>query len=225
MTAIASGLALILWCAWLVLVFTAYATDPVLTASTKTTVLALGLTAVLVSLGLGLVFNRWVDKTFAADAGFSHWKEHSEYNYNCYRIVVVISALTVPLFRILYSRFFNRANFSCYFIEGAELLRISNYFTFAFILFCILPLIFVCGYIIYIKQTYDQTLIYGIDVLLLSLALLLFLFIDMASKGSDYFNRMIEDQPYLKRLKYNNLEQSASCIRFLGEDDKAGYHS
>lgn len=89
----------------------------------------------------------------------------------------------MPFFRMLYSRFFNRPNFCCFFLDGAELLLGSNWFTFGFIVFSLLPLVFVCGYIIYIKQFYDQTLIFSIDTLLLSLALLLFLIIDIASKG------------------------------------------
>lgn len=126
---------------------------------------------------------------------------------------------------MLYSRFFNRPNFSCFFLDGAELLLGSNWFTLGFIVFSLLPLIFVCGYLIYIKQYYDQTLIYSIDTLLLSLALLLFLIIDIASKGQDFFDQMMEEQPYLRRVKYNELNQSGSCLRFFGDDEKPVYHT
>ena len=83
---------------------------------------------------------------------------------------------------MIYSRIFCRNNFSSFFLNGAELFLGSNYFTAAFLLFSILPLIFCCAYLVYLKQTYDQTLIYAIDTLILSLILILYLIIDMASK-------------------------------------------
>ena len=92
-------------------------------------------------------------------------------------------------------------------------------------LFCILPVIFCCGFLIYLKQTYDQTLIYSIDTLILSLLLILFLVIDMASKDEHYFDEMLEEQPYLKRLKYKNLDGSFSALRFLDENNNPIYRS
>jgi hypothetical protein len=88
-----------------------------------------------------------------------------------------------------------------------------------------MPLVFCCGYLIYIKQSYDQTLIFSIDTLLLSLTLLLLLIIDVASKDDSFFDEMLEEQPYLKRLKYNNLDQSLSCLRFLDENNNPIYRS
>lgn len=116
---------------------------------------------------------------------------------------------------MIYSRFFCRNNFSAFFLNGGDLFLGSNWFTVGYILFSLLPLIFCCGYLIYLKQTYDQTLIYSIDTLLLSLTLLLLLIIDMASKDESFFDEMMEEQPYLKRLKYKNLDGSMSCLRFL----------
>ena len=109
----------------------------------------------------------------------------------------------MPFFRLVYSRFFNRNNFSCFFLEGWELLVGSNWFTAVFIVFSGLPLVFVCGYLIYLKQSYDQTLIYSIDTLILNLFQILFLIIDIANKDEQFFEQMMEEQPYLRRLKYD----------------------
>ena len=118
-TSIASGLALILWFAWMILILTAATSDKALSASSKTTVLGAGMTGIMFSLGLGLAYNIWVKKNFNLDPGFSHWLDHNKYNFNSYRIIFALSCLTMPFFRMIYSRFFNRQNFSCYFIEGA----------------------------------------------------------------------------------------------------------
>ncbi len=61
------------------------------------------------------------------------------------------------------------------------------YFTIGFVMTAELPLIFVCGYLIYVKQIYDQTLINSIDCLLLSLLHLLLMVLDTAGKDQDYF--------------------------------------
>ena len=137
---------------------------------------------VVCSLVLGIVFNVWVKKTFMYDSGFDHWRDRSHYNVYSYRVIAVMSGLSLPFFRMIYSRIFCRNNFSAFFLNGAELFLGSNWFTAGFILFSIMPLVFCCGYLIYLKQTYDQALIYSIDTLLLSLTLLLLLIIDMASK-------------------------------------------
>jgi hypothetical protein len=213
-TSAAAGLALILWCSWLVLVFSTATADRTLDASQRNTVVGVGLAGILCSLMLGIAFNVWFRRTLALDSGFEHWKDRSQYNLYSYRVVAVVTGLTMPFFRMVYGRFFSRNNFSCFFLEGEELLLGSNWFSLAFILFSLLPLIFCCGFLIFLKQSYDQTLIYSIDTLLLSLALLLLLIIDIASKGDDFFEDMLEEQPYLKRLKYNHLEQP-SCLRFL----------
>jgi len=147
---------------------------------------------VLCSLILGIVFNVWVKRNFVYDSGFDHWKERNQYNLYSYRIIAVLSGLTLPFFRMVYSRFFCRNNFSAFFINGADLFLGTNWFTAGFILFSILPLIFCCGYLIYLKQNYDQTLIYSIDTLLLSLVLLLLLIIDISSKDESFFDEMID---------------------------------
>lgn len=72
-TSIASGLALILWFAWMILIFTASNSDKALSTSSKTTVLGVGMTGVLCSLCLGLAFNISVKKNFVLDSGFIHW--------------------------------------------------------------------------------------------------------------------------------------------------------
>lgn len=115
-TSIASGLALILWFAWIVLIFTASSSDKALSTSAKTTVLGVGMTGVVCSLILGIVYNTSIKKTFNEDPGFINWMEHNKYNLNCYRIIFGLSCLTMPFFRMIYSRIFNRKNFSCFFI-------------------------------------------------------------------------------------------------------------
>ena len=191
-TSIAGGLALILWCSWIVLVFTAGMNDLVLEESQKSTIMGVGLTGIVCSLILGLVFNCWIRKTFELDSGFDHWKERNNYNTYSYRVIVVFSSLTMPFFRMIYCRIFLRNNFSSFFLNGADLFLGSNWFTLAFMLFSILPLIFCCGYLIFLKQTFDQTLVYSIDTLILSLILILFLVIDMASKDASFFDEMLD---------------------------------
>jgi hypothetical protein len=64
------------------------------------------------------------------------------------------------------------------------------------------PMLFVCGYVIYLESTYSQILLSAIDALILTILLLLLLILDIAGKDPDYFDRMIEDQPYLKHFRY-----------------------
>lgn len=66
---------------------------------------------------------------------------------------------------------------------------------------------------IYIKPAYDQTLISSVDSLLLDIFLVIFLIIDTHSKDESFFDAMIENQPYLKKLKYDELNHSLSSIR------------
>ena len=115
-TSAASVMALILWFAWLVLIFTVATTDESLSATSKTAVLGVGMAGILCSLGLGIAYNVWIKRSFNLDPGFSHWLDHNKYNLNCYRIIVCLSCLTMPFFRMIYSRFFNRKNFSCFFL-------------------------------------------------------------------------------------------------------------
>lgn len=63
-------------------------------------------------------------------------------------------------------------------------------------------MIFICGYVIYLESTYSQTLLSAIDCLILSILLLLLLILDIVGKDSNYFDTMIEDQPYLKHFRY-----------------------
>lgn len=186
-TCLAGGLALILWFSWVILIFSSYTSDASLKDSQKSMVFGVGVTGIVSSLLMGIVFVVWLKKKFGLDSGFLHWKERTEYNSYSFRIVSFFSILTMPFFRILYSRFFNRNNFSCFFLDGWELLLGSNWFTGSYILFSALPLVFVCGYLIYLKQSYDQTLIFSIDTLILSLVLILLLIIDVASKGEEFF--------------------------------------
>lgn len=76
-TALAAGLALILWSSWVILVFGTYSSDINLEASTKTLVLGVGLAGIMISLGLGIGFNFWLKRAFGFDAGLLAWKERS----------------------------------------------------------------------------------------------------------------------------------------------------
>ena len=187
--------------------------------------MGVGLTGIICSLILGLMFNCWIKKTFELDSGFDHWKERNNYNLYSYRVIVVFSSLTMPFFRMIYSRIFLRNNFSSFFLNGADLFLGTNWFTLAYILFSMLPLIFCCGYLIFLKQTFDQTLVYSIDTLILSLVLIMFLVIDMASKDDSFFDQMLDEQPYLRRLKYNHLDGSMSALRFLDQNNNPIYRS
>jgi hypothetical protein len=80
-------------------------------------------------------------------------------------------------------------------------------------------MIFICAFIIYIKRAYDQTLVSSIDALLLSIATIIFMIIDGATKGEDYFDQMLEDLPYLKKKKYNDLESSIGSLLSYQEED------
>lgn len=186
-TALAAGLALVLWFSWMVLTFGAYSTDSSLSTSAKQIVLGVGLAGILCSLGLGIGFNIGLRRGFGLDAGFVHWRERTEFNTYTYRVLSFLSLLSMPIFRLLYSRFFNLPNFSGFFLSGVEMLLLTNRFTFLYIFFSLLPFVFNCGFLIYIKQSYDQSLIYAIDTLILSLFLLLFLVIDVVGKGEKFF--------------------------------------
>lgn len=99
-----------------------------------------------------------------------------------------MTLFSFPSFRLAYGRFFNRAYFSCFLVKGGDLLSASAKFAFIYVLLCIFPLIYVSAYVIYIKQQYDQTLIYSIDALLLNIILLILLIIDTNSKDETFFN-------------------------------------
>ena len=118
-TGLAAGLSVILWCSWLVLIFTAAGNDINLESGQKSTIAGVGMMGVVCSLILGIVFNVWVKRTFVYDSGFDHWKERNQYNLYSYRVIAVVSGLTLPFFRMSYSRFFCRNNFSAFFINGA----------------------------------------------------------------------------------------------------------
>ena len=117
-TSIAGGLALILWFSWLILIFTAGTNDLVLTDGQKSTVMGVGLTGVICSLILGVIFACWIRKNFEFDSGFDHWKDRNNYNMYSYRIIMFFTCLTLPFFRMIYSRIFLRNNFSSFFLNG-----------------------------------------------------------------------------------------------------------
>jgi len=184
-------------------VFSSYGSDIKLLPDQKNVILGMGVTGIVVMTITGISFNCWLKKTFRLDHGFNEWASHSEYNLNTYKVLVLLSLFSFPAFRLIYSRFFKRNNFSCFFVKGGELLSASNWLAFLVILASIFPLIGVSSFIIYIKQTYDQSLIFAIDVLVLSLLEILFLIMDMAGKDEDFFDCMLDGQNYLKRLKYD----------------------
>lgn len=93
-----------------------------------------------------------------------------------------------PCFRLIYSRLFNSSSLSCFFLKGGELLSGSGKFAFLYVVTCLFPLLFVSGYVIYIKQLYDQTLISAIDSLLLDIFLVILIIIDTHSKDESFFD-------------------------------------
>ena len=126
---------------------------------------------------------------------------------------------------MLYCRFFTRNELSAFFVKGAELLNASAKFAFLHTLLCLFPMLFVSGYVVYIKRQYDQTLINAIDSLLLDILLAILLIIDTNSKDDSYFAQMIEDQPYLKKFAYDELNHSLSSLRDFDEAKKQRHHS
>lgn len=86
-------------------------------------------------------------------------------------------------------------------------------------------MLFVSGYVVYIKRQYDQTLINAIDSLLLNILLAILLIIDTNSKDDSYFAQMIEDQPYLKKFAYDELNHSLSSLRDYDDAKKQRHHS
>lgn len=158
---------------------------------------------IIASALLGTVFAVWFRNYFKADNGFSEWINHTSSNLYVFRTVFTLTLFTFPFFRILYCRFFTRNELSAFFVKGAELLSASAKFAFLYTLLCLFPMLFVSGYVVYIKRQYDQTLINAIDSLLLDILLAILLIIDTNSKDDSYFDQMIEDQPYLKKFAYD----------------------
>jgi hypothetical protein len=212
-TAMCGFLAFLVWISWLVLVMQANSTDLQLEESNRSIILGVGLVGIVFSIALGVIFAVWFRNYFRADNGFNEWACHSNNNLNVFRVVFFLTLFAFPCLRLIYCRFFNRAEFSSFFLKGEALLSASAKFAFVYILFCIIPFLYISGYVIYIKRLYDQTLINSIDSLLLDIILVILLIIDTNSKDDNYFNEMVEDQPYLKKLRYDELNNSISCIR------------
>ena len=112
---------------------------------------------------------------------------HSEVHLNLYRVIFALSFISFSNFRIIYSRLFNKSSFSCFIYKAGSLLSANITLTIIHIIFSILPLVFLSAYIIFIKKSYDQTLISAIDSLLLDIIMIILLIIDAATKDEKYF--------------------------------------
>jgi hypothetical protein len=224
-TVLAGALALLVWISWVVLVYQANNTDLQLMENTRRLILGAGMVGIVLSTVIGVIFAVWFRLSFKADNGFNEWASHASSNLNAYRVVFCMTLVAFPCFRIVYSRLFNSSSLSCFFLKGGELLSGSAKFAMLYIITCLFPLLFVSGYVIYIKPAYDQTLISSVDSLLLDIFLVIFLIIDTHSKDESFFDALLENQPYLKRLKYDELEHSLSSIRDGDESGKPRHRS
>lgn len=59
----------------------------------------------------------------------------------------------------------------------------------------------------------------------MSVLLLILLIIDTASKDESYFKSLIDGQPYLKRFKYDDLDNSMASLRSMDFDHSKKYRS
>jgi hypothetical protein len=143
----------------------------------------IGLAAILINIGIGISFNISVNFIYDCDEGFQSWKDHSNSCLYTYRVIATISSFQFLFFRFLYSKTFNREYFSSYFSNGEHLLTTSSRLSYAIIVFTILPMVFICGLIIFAKEEYDQTLYNAIDTLILSILLIIFVVIDGTKNG------------------------------------------
>lgn len=143
---------------------------------------------IILSIALGFTFAIWFRVSFKNDNGFNEWVCHKQSNLNAYRIVFCMTLIAFPSFRIIYSRLFNSQSLSFFLLRGGELLSGSGKFAFLYIVTCLFPLLFVSGYVIFIKPIYDQTLISSIDSLLLDIFLIILLVIDTHSKDESFFD-------------------------------------
>ena len=141
----------------------------------------------MISMVLGGIFIIWFRNSFKKDLGLSEWMNHSEVHLNLYRVIFVLSFISFSNFRIIYSRLFNKSSFSCFIYKAGSLLSANITLTIIHIIFSILPLVFLSAYIIFIKKSYDQTLISAIDSLLLDIIMIILLIIDAATKDEKYF--------------------------------------
>jgi hypothetical protein len=133
---------------------------------------------ILLSIGVGITYALVFCMVYADNKGLSAWKKSRPFCLCTYRVIAGLSCLSFRFFRIIFSKLFNRPNFSMQLRNASPLFSATSKLTFASLITNTLPMVAVCVFILYKQSQLDQTFFCALDTLLLGILAGILLTID-----------------------------------------------
>lgn len=152
-----------------------------MTSEGKALTLGLGLAIIGCCIAIGVLQLVLVCCRFRRDKGLRVWKRSSPFNKCYYYFLSGFSVLHCGIFRLLYSRLFQRECLSCFWKEHKSLTALTNWMRTLSLLTANLPAIALGIYLIRQNEGSSQTQIYAIDLIVIASLLALLTLVDIAT--------------------------------------------